>query len=133
MPTRTLLKRDWLLTVGDTMAKSIKKIPFPDWLANTDYFLALNESGISEDGEPIKSVEKDGKCIFSEKAKRIVDSEGKEIILSGKVIIKGDVAPSLKTISDGAITINNKKFEIHTGSRPRNPDGTIHSTHFEVI
>lgn len=115
------------------MAKNIKKIPFPDWLANTDYSLILNEEGISEDGEPIESVEKSGKCIFSEKAKRIINLEGKEIILSGRVIIKGDIAPLLKTISDGAITINNRTYEIYTGSRPRNPDGTIHSTHFEVM
>lgn len=115
------------------MAKNIKKIPFPDWLANTDYSLILNEEGISEDGELIFSTKKSGKCIFSEKSKRIIDSEGKEIILSGKVIIKGDIAPSLKTVSDGVITINERKYEIYTGSRPRNPDGTIHSTHFEVM
>lgn len=114
------------------MAKTIKKLPFPDWLLNTDYTLVLNEEGISEDGGPITGVESNGKCIFSEKAKRVLDSEGKEITLLGKVIIKGDVAPSLKTIGDGNITINNRTYEIHTGNRPRNPDGTIHSTQFEV-
>ena len=115
------------------MAKNIKKLPFPDWLANVDYELVLNAEGISEDGEPIGSVETSGKCIFSEKAKRIIDSEGKAIILNGKVIIKGDIAPSLKTVSDGNITINGRVYEIYVGNRPRNPDGTIHSTQFEVM
>ncbi len=115
------------------MAKNIKKLPFPDWLANTDYELVLNTEGISEDGEPVSSVESSGKCIFSEKARRIIDSEGKQIILAGKVIIKGDVAPSLKTVSDGNITINGRTYNIYVGNRPRNPDGTIHSTQFEVM
>lgn len=115
------------------MAKTIKKLPFPDWLLNTDYSISLNAEGISEDGEPISSVESSGKCIFSEKAKRIIDSEGREIVLAGKVIVKGDIAPSLLTVSDGTITINDRTYEIYVGNRPRNPDGTIHSTQFEVM
>lgn len=115
------------------MAKNIKKLPFPDWLANVEYEITLNTEGISEDGEPINSVKKSGKCIFSEKSKRIINSEGKEIILNGKVIIKGDVAPSLKTVGDGTITINDRTYEIYVGNRPRNPDGSIHSTQFEVM
>ena len=115
------------------MAKNIKVLPFPTWLLNTDYSLSLNSEGISEDGEPISVIESSGKCIFSEKAKRIIDSEGKQITLTGKVIIEGDIAPSLKTVSDGVITINNREYEIYAGYRPRNPNGTIHHTEFEVI
>lgn len=115
------------------MAKKIKKLPFPDWLLNTDYTLSLNTEGISEDGEPISSVEDEGKCIFSEHSKRIIDSEGKQITLIGKCIIKGDIAPSLKSVSDGTITINERTYEIYSGARPRNPDGTIHSTQFELM
>lgn len=114
------------------MANTIKKIPFPDWLANVDYSITLNEKGISEDGEPMSVFTTSGKCIFSEKSKRIIDNEGKQIVLLGKVIVKGDIAPSLKNVSDGVITINECSYEIHTGNRPRNPDGSIHSTQFEV-
>lgn len=114
------------------MARNIKKIPFPDWLLNTNYQVTLNQDGISEDGEPISAFTGSGKCIFSEKAKRIIDSEGKQITLLGKVIIKGDIAPELANISDGVITINNHSYEIWAGYRPRNPDGTIHHTELEV-
>ena len=114
------------------MASTIKELPFPDFLLNTDYSIVLNEKGVSEDGGPIESVKTKGKCIFSEKAKRIIDSEGKQITLLGKVIVKGDIAPSLKSVSDGVITINGCSYEIHSASRPRNPNGTIHSTQFEV-
>lgn len=114
------------------MASNIKELPFPDFLLNTDYSIVLYEEGVSEDGEPIEAIKTSGKCIFSEKAKRIIDSEGKQITLVAKVIVKGDIAPSLKSVSDGVITINGCSYEIHTASRPRNPNGTIHSTQFEV-
>jgi len=114
------------------MSLQIRKLPFPDQLLVTDYSLTLNQEGISEDGEPISAFTGNGKCIFSEKAKRIIDGDGKQIELLGKVIIKGDVAPGLKNVSDGAITINGRTYEIHVGYRPRNPDGTIHHTMFEV-
>lgn len=110
----------------------VKKLPFPDFLLTTDYSLTLNQNGISEDGEPINALVSSGKCIFSEKAKRIIDSEGKQITLLGKVIVKGDIAPFLQNVSDGAITINGRTYEIHAGYRPRNPDGTIHHTEWEV-
>ena len=115
------------------MASKVKKIPFPDWLLKTDYDITLNDEGISEEGEPITSFNCSGKCIFSEKAKRIINSEGKQITLLGKVIVKDDIAPSLKSVSDGVITINSKNYEIYAGYRPRNPDGTVHHTEFEVM
>ncbi len=114
------------------MALNIKVLPFPEQLLVTDYSITLNQEGISEDGEPISAFTGSGKCIFSEKAKRIIDNEGTQITLVGKVIVKGDIAPSLKSVSDGVITINGCSYEIHTASRPRNPNGTIHSTQFEV-
>lgn len=115
------------------MATTIKKLPFPDWLLNTDYSISLNQEGVSEDGESLSAFTGKGKCIFSEKSKRIISSDGKEITLLGKVIVKGDIAPSLKTISDGVITINGRAYDVYAGSRPRNPDGSIHSTQFEVM
>lgn len=114
------------------MAKSVKQVPFPNWLLATDYTISLYDEGISEDGEPITLFNGSGKCIFSEKAKRIIDDDGKKITLLGKVIVQGDIAPELKTVSDGVITINGRQYEIYIGYRPRNPDGTIHHTMFEV-
>ncbi len=115
------------------MARKVKVLPFPDWLLTTDYSITLNEEGISEDGEPIVSFNGSGQCIWSEKAKRIIDSEGKEITLLGRVIVKGDIAPSLKSVSDGVISINGSNYEIYAGYRPRNPNGTVHHTMFEVM
>lgn len=114
------------------MAKNVKKIPFPKWLANIDYDLELNASGLTENGEPISVVKKTGKCILSEKAETIIDSEGKKINLLGTIIVEGDVAPSLKEISDGTIIVNEKKYTIYSENRPRNPDGTIYCTQFKI-
>lgn len=114
------------------MANKINELPFPDWLLKTEYSLILYQDGITEDGEPIKNLKVSGKCIFSEKSKRIIDSDGKQITLLGKVIIKGDIAPLLKNVSDGTITISDNNYEIYAGYRPRNPNGTIHHTEFEI-
>lgn len=114
------------------MANKIETLPFPEWLLKTDYSLILYQDGLCEDGGPIESLKKSGKCIFSEKAKRIIDAQGKQITLLGKVIIKGDIAPSLKNVSDGVITVNGNSYEIYAGYRPRNPNGTIHHTEFEI-
>lgn len=115
------------------MANHIKTMPFPSWLLKTPCTISLNANGINEDGEPIEETTWEGNCIFSEKAKRIINTEGKKITLLGKVIVKGDIAPTFKSVSDGKITINGVSYEIHTGYRPRNPNGSIHCTQFEVM
>lgn len=138
------------------MANNIKKLPFPDWLAKTPCTITLNRNGVGRNGEPIEAVTWTGKCIFSEKEKTVIDADGKKITLLGEVIVKGDIAPTLKSISDGQITIsdviylngelfinsvpisegeitiNGVPYEIHKGYRPRNPDGSVHHTKFEV-
>ena len=114
------------------MANTIKKLPFPDWLLKTSCSISLNRDGVGRNGEPIEGITWNGKCIFSEKAKRVIDADGKQITLLGKVIVKGDIAPTLKNVSDGLITINGVSYEIHAGYRPRNPDGSIHHCEFEV-
>lgn len=115
------------------MIENIDKLPFPDFLLRSNYEAYLEEPGITDEGAPIFSDKCEGKCIFSEKAKKIITPDGQEIVLIGKVIIKGDLAPKLATISSGKITIENKKMQIYSCSRPRNPDGSIHHTTLEVM
>lgn len=115
------------------MARKVKKIPFPEWLLKTDCIVNLDEDGLSEDGE--KKIYKNGigcKCIWSERIKRVYDKDGKSTELTGKVIIKGDIAPKLKKLSSGTIVIDKVERTIYTASRVRNPDGTVHHTEFEL-
>lgn len=115
------------------MALSIKKLRFPKELLVTNYEVSLHQEGVSEEGEPLVALTHGGKCIFSEKAKRVLTPEGKQITLLGKVIVEGDIAPLLKDVSSGVIKINGIVYEIYSGARPRNPDGTIFSTNWEIM
>ena len=115
------------------MIENIDKLPFPDFLLRSNYKASLEDSGITEEGAPNLSITCEGKCIFSEKVKIVITPDGQEIILIGKVVVKGDLAPNLATISSGEITIENKKMKIYSCSRPRNPDGSIHHTTLEVM
>lgn len=110
--------------------KNIKKLPFPDFLLNTDCKIILDkeENNIDRNGSPIRNESIERKCIFSEKAKRIITEDGKEIVLIGTIILKGDIAPMMKNISSGIVIINEREYQIYQGARPRNPDGTIHHT-----
>lgn len=114
------------------MAFSVRRLPFPTPLANVPCVVILHAEGVSEDGGPIEAATIAAKCIFSEHARRVIDADGKAVMLAGKAIIQGDIAPSLPTVSDGTITIFGRTYEIHAGHRPRNPDGSVHHTEFEI-
>lgn len=115
------------------MASKVKKVRFPDWLANTDCVIFLENENLSEDGEmqKIESISK--KCIFSECSKRVYGKDNKKTEVSGTVIVKGDIAPSLKEISGGRVTIKDKEYAISSASRPCNPDGTVHHTELNLL
>ena len=125
------------------MITNVNKLPFPDFLLKTDCSIEINSSGINNDGEPNKPIIFEGKCIFSEKSKIIYTQDGQKINLVGKIIIKGDIAPSIQKIASGQVYIGHldlsdkfvkdKKLEIYASSRPRNPDGTIHHTTLELM
>lgn len=115
------------------MAKNVKKIPFPDHLLVTPCIIKLDAKGLNKDGEPIESAKIQVKCMWSEHTKRIYDKDGKQVILSGQVIVKGDIAPNMPEISSGTVQVGKRVMRIHEASRPQNPDGTVHHTCFKLI
>lgn len=62
-------------------------------LLNNECDVLLYREGLSEEGEPLTSIDlKDQKCRFVEKTKIIINHEGKKVELLGKVILLGDVS-----------------------------------------
>lgn len=103
-------------------------------LLNNECDVNLYQEGLSEEGEPLTSlILKKQKCRFVEKTKNIITADGKKVELIGKVILLGDIAPSIKKISGGEVIINQSKYEIYQASRPRNPDGTVYMTTLELM
>nr|DAQ49099.1 MAG TPA: Minor capsid protein [Caudoviricetes sp.] len=103
-------------------------------LLNNQCDIKLYQEGLSEEGEPLTSLNlKKQKCRFVEKTKIIISSDGRKVELLGKVILLGDIAPNIKKISGGEVIFNDSKYEIYQGSRPRNPDGSVHHTTLELM
>ena len=115
------------------MVKKIKTVPFPQFLANTPCIVTIESEDVNPDGQQEKYTTAELMCIFDEKAHRTTDKDGKDIRAEALVIIEGDIAPALNSVSSGTVEINGSKMTIVKGSRPRNPDGTVHHTELELI
>lgn len=103
-------------------------------LLNNECDVVIYQEGLSEDGEPLTSLNlKNQKCRFVEKTKIIISSDGRKVELVGKVILLGDIVPKIKKISGGQVIVNETEYEIYQASRPRNPDGTVHHTTLELM
>lgn len=103
-------------------------------LLNNECDVIIYQEGLSEEGEPLTSLNlKKQKCRFVEKTKIIISPDGRKVELIGKVILLGDLAPNIKKISGGEVIINDSKYEIYQASRPRNPDGTVYMTTLELM
>lgn len=103
-------------------------------LLNNECDVIVYQEGLSEEGEPLTSLDlKDQKCRFVEKTKIVISPDGKKVELIGRVILLGDIAPNIKKISGGQVRINETEYEIYQASRPRNPDGTVYMTTLELM
>lgn len=109
----------------------IRKLLYPSFWDTTPIKVCLVE--LSEDGEEIIANEWSGLCNFSETNKRVQNSKGLWVHLSGIVHIKGDIFPDVPVISKGYVIFNDKKINIESASRPRNPDGTVNHTRLELM
>ena len=114
-------------------------------LLNNKCDVKLYQEGLSEEGEPLTSLNLENqRCRFVEKTKIIITADGQKVELVGKVILLGDIAQKIKKISGGEVSniitmingkevVNESKYKVYQASRPRNPDGSVHHTTLELM
>ena len=103
------------------------KLPFPYFLANT--FVEVWACSVDSDGESTEKMIYSGKCIYTDKAKQILDAERRLVTLSGVVTIPGQIS---QNIIEGYVRVNGIRKTIYNSQRPLNPDGTVFSTELNL-
>jgi len=103
------------------------KLPFPRFQAKTD--IKVVSTVLGEDGEE-ESPLYEGKCIYTDKSKTVLNAERQLITLSGKAVIEGDINP--EEVIEGFIVVNTIKKKIYGAERPLNPDGSVFSTELNL-
>lgn len=103
----------------------------PNKICTTPIYLKIEDTGLSEEGEPIIILEGDFKCSFQDQAYKTLTAEQKLITLSSKAYFNGDIAPKLAVISGGEAEVFGMKRKLYKGTKARNPDGTVNYTLLE--
>lgn len=104
------------------------KLPFPKWLANTHIEVWFEVT--NTDGDHEENIIFDGKCIYTNKSKQVLNAERQLVTLSGKVVIEGSIYDGEL---QGYVIINGAKKKIYSIEKPLNPDGSIFSTELNLI
>lgn len=100
------------------------RFPFPKWLPKIP--VKVYWEGTDSDGEYVEELIYEGLAFLDEKSRQVLDAERRLVMLTGLVIIEGDIYPG-KPIQ-GYVVVNGQHKAIHSTLRPRNPDGTVYST-----
>lgn len=104
------------------------KLPFPKWILTTP--VAVYQTGTDKRGEPVEDLIFDGLVSYDEKQRQVMNAERQLVLLSGKIIIEGDIRPG-QTI-EGFVNIGDIEKKIYGAQRPRNPDGSVFSTELDL-
>lgn len=105
------------------------KLPFPRWILNTP--VKVLQTYTNEDGEPVEDLIFDGLASYDEKSRQVLDAERRLVLLSGKVIVEGDIRPG--QLIEGIVEIDGVKKTIFRAARPRNPDGSVFSSELDLM
>jgi hypothetical protein len=95
--------------------------------------VVLFAEGITEDGAPQTAFSGECKCIWQSSARRIRTAKHEEVTLTAEAWFCGDLCPALPEITDGKMTVDGVCRRIVTGTKARNPDGTVNYTLLGVV
>ncbi|MEK4512863.1 hypothetical protein [Paenibacillus sp. FSL K6-2524] len=103
------------------------RFPFPRWNQVTPVKVYQTEQGRTGEKETLIY---DKKCFYDEKSRQVMDAERRLVLLSGLILIEGDINPGV--LIEGYVIIDGERKNIYRAKRPRNPDGTVFSTELEL-
>ena len=101
-------------------------------LCKTPIHLELDQEGYGNFGAPLEKIVVDSFCNYQDKAKTVLTPEKKLIEITGSAYFPGDICPQLATISGGTAKVFDQERSIVTGTKARNPDGTVNYTVLEL-
>lgn len=103
------------------------RFPFPSWNQVTPVEVYQTEQGRHGETETLIY---DGKCFYDERSRQVLDAERRLVLLSGLIIIEGDINPG--KVIEGYAVVGGERKNIFRSKRPRNPDGSVFSTELEL-
>ena len=99
----------------------------------TDIIVTIYAKDIGEDGEPITLLSNAHlKCNYQGSAKKRYDSEHHIVELVGVALFHGDVFQNISEITSGEVVVFGEKRQIVSGTKERNPDGSVNYTRLEL-
>lgn len=104
------------------------KLPFPKWLPKIP--VKVVTEGYNSDGDFVSETLYEGLAFYDEKSRQVLNAERQLVLLSGLVIIEGDIRPG--ELIEGHVEVNGTKKVIYNTLRPRNPDGSVFSTELNL-
>jgi hypothetical protein len=107
------------------------RLPYLKSWDNTPVVISITE-GIGENGEPNVVATYTGNCCYNEKSKTVRTADGQLIQLNAVLTVGCDIASDVPVLA-GEVEVAGKTWKIHSGSRGRNPDGTVHHTKLELM
>jgi len=103
------------------------RFPFPRWNQVTPVKVFQTEQGRHGETETLIY---DDKCFYDERSRQVLDAERRLVLLSGLIIIEGDINPGV--VIEGYVVVDGERKNIYRAKRPRNPDGSVFSTELEL-
>lgn len=107
------------------------KLPYLSFWDVTPVSIKISDGSMDVNGELNIVDEFEGLCNYNEVSKTVRAPDGQLIQLGAILYVGEDISPSTSVIT-GTVQINGREWNIHRADRPRNPDGTVHSTRLEL-
>ena len=84
-------------------------------------------------GQPIKVFSGDLMCNYQSTGKTVLTAQKQLVQLTAQAFFVGDICPDVPEITNGMVTVNGVNRDIFTGTKARNPDGTVNYVRIDIV
>lgn len=99
----------------------------------TDITVILYDENRNENGEPVEVFTGSFKCNYQDNARTVITADKGTVQITGIAYIPNDIAPDIPVLSGGKAVVNGVRRTIFSGTKARNPDGTVNYTRLDLI
>lgn len=99
----------------------------------TDITVTLYAENWNENGEPVEIFTGSFQCNYQDSAKTVITTDKETVQLTGTAYIPNDIVPEISVLSGGKAIVNGVRRTIFSGTKARNPDGTVNYTKLDLI
>lgn len=99
----------------------------------TPIHIEIHSEDTDRFGQPLTLFSADLMCNYQSTGKTVLTAQKQLVQLTAQAFFVGDICPNIPEITKGTVIVNGISRDIFSGTKARNPDGTVNYVRLDIV